>query len=453
MTSPRVSLTDRFFATYGLWQIVGVMGLRQPLILTLYVLGTVVIFALLWLDRRSLLKAQQLRAELVLPAAVELEQVVRLQATLMWVQPNPLMPARIEWAAPFLTALHFASRSTPFVTGNAGHPLLATHTATASGLGYVTWPALQLVVHSRLQLWRQQLDIDVPGSGLRVHPSFRRIPEQVFVERIANQPILTQGTRKILRGQSADQFRTMRRYQYPDHLRHIDAKKSAKYAQLMTRVYDESRAHHLIMALDVGRAMCGTLKSSAKHDYYVSACLLLAQQALAAGDHVSFFAFANATTFAIRHSRHLAAFQPLLMNDPRLRARETDSRFDLLHPTVASLAAQRSIVLVFTDVHSPSVQQDLLQTLPPVCQRHLTLVIGLQDHTLLLHDLLWQLNPEPLREDEQARLLYAYWLNDRLQLFCKQMARLGSGVVQGSDDTWLSLVTRIYARLRDSLRA
>jgi uncharacterized protein (DUF58 family) len=108
---------------------------------------------------------------------------------------------------------------------------------------------------------------------------------------------------------------------------------------------------------------------------------------------------------------------------------------------------------VFTDVHSPSVQQDLLQTLPPVCQRHLTLVIGLQDHTLLLHDLLWQLNPEPLREDEQARLLYAYWLNDRLQLFCKQMARLGSGVVQGSDDTWLSLVTRIYARLRDSLRA
>jgi uncharacterized protein (DUF58 family) len=327
------------------------------------------------------------------------------------------------------------------------------HAATAVGLGYIVWTSLHLVVRSRFRWWWQHVEIDIPPCGLRIHPSFRRIPEQAFVERIARQPILTQGTRKIMRGQSADQFHSMRRYQYPDHLRHIDAKKSAKYTRLMTRVYDEARAHHLIMALDVGRAMCGTLKNSAKHDYYVSACLLLAQHAIEAGDHVSFFAFAHAMTFSIRNSRNLASFRPLFTDDPRLRARETDSRFDLLHPAVASMAGQRSIVLVLTDVHSPSVQQDLLQALPPVCHRHLTLVVGLQDHTLLLHDLIWELNPEQLREEEQARLFYAYWLNDRFQLFCRQIARLGGGVVQGSDDTWLSLVTRVYARLRDSIRA
>jgi len=199
--------------------------------------------------------------------------------------------------------------------------------------------------------------------------------------------------------------------------------------------------------------MCGRLKLSAKHDYYLSACLMLAQHALAAGDQVSFFAFANTTTFAVRHSRHLASFEPLFKSDPRLQARETDSRFDLLAPTIASLTGQRSIVLVLTDVTSPSVQQALLETLPPVCQRHVTVAVGLQEQQLVLDDLLWELNPDHLSDSDQARLLYAYWLNDRFRLFRVQMARLGGGVVQGSDDTWLSLVTRVYAWLRDSLRA
>jgi hypothetical protein len=50
-------------------------------------------------------------------------------------------------------------------------------------------------------------------------------------------------------------------------------------------------------------------------------------------------------------------------------------------------------------------------------------------------------------------LLYASWLNDRFQLFRMHMSRLGGGVVQGSDATWISLVTQVYARLRASLRA
>jgi len=79
--------------------------------------------------------------------------------------------------------------------------------------------------------------------------------------------------------------------------------------------------------------------------------------------------------------------------------------------------------------------------------------VGLQEHQLVVENLIWELHPDRLSDSEQARLLYAYWLNDRGQLFRVQMSRLGGGVVQGSDDTWLNLVTRVYARLRDSLRA
>lgn len=453
MTARGIALTERFFAGYGLWQIVGVMGLVYPLLLVLYFLGTASIFTLLWLDRRSLLKPQQLHATLDVPRTLELHQTVLFKATLALAQPRPLPPARLEWEAPGTPALHFAQPVARFQPEAPAAPLVAAHPVTATALGYVAWSEIRLVVHSRLQLWVQCLEVAVAPQGVRVHPSWRRMPEQAFVERLGQQAILTQGTRKMLRGHSADQVHSIRRYQYPDTLRHIDAKKSARYGRLMTRIYDELRTHHLIMALDLGRSLCGTLKLSAKHDYYLSACLMLAQHALAAGDQVSFFSFANTVTYSIRHSRHLASFEPLFTGDPRLQARETDSRFDLLPPLIASLAGQRSIVLVFTDVSSPSGQQSLLETLPPVCQRHLTLAVGLQEHRLGLENLLWELQPDHLSDRDQARLLYAYWLNDRFNLFRRQMARLGGGVVQGSDDTWLSLVTRVYARLRDSLRA
>jgi uncharacterized protein (DUF58 family) len=452
--SPRsISLTDRFFAGYGLWQIVGVLGLVYPLAFIVYGLGTLGIVALLWRDRRSLLTSRQLYARLDTPRTVELEHPVCLTATLSLGSSHTWLPARIDWEAPRMPAFHFARRFAPFRSGNEAGALVAEHPATAAGLGYFAWTSLTVMVQSHFRLWIQRLELPIAAPGGRVHPSLRRISEQAFVERVGHQSLLTQGTRRMLRGYTADQLHSIRRYQYPDTLRHIDAKKSAKYARLMTRIYDEFRAHHLIMALDLGRAMCGTLKHSAKHDYYLSACLMLAQHAIAAGDQVSFFAFANTTTFVIRHSRNLASFEPLFRSDPRLQAHEADSRFDLLTPTIASLSGPRSIVLVFTEVTSPSVQQALLEALPAVCQRHLTVVVGLQEHHLVLDNLLWELNPDRLSDSDQARLLYAYWLNDRFRLFRGQMARLGGGVVQGSDDTWLSLVTRVYARLRDSLRA
>jgi uncharacterized protein (DUF58 family) len=286
-----------------------------------------------------------------------------------------------------------------------------------------------------------------------VHPSFRHIPPQDFAERVTHQPLFTQGSRQILQGRVADQLHSIRRYQYPDRLRHIDAKKSAKYARLMTRIYDDCRTHQLIMALDIGRSMCGRLSNSAKQVFYLSACLMLAKQAFSGGDQVSFFAFANTVTYAIRRSRRLASFDPLFQGETRLQAREMQSRFDLLHPTIAGISRQRSIVLVLTDLTHPSVQQALLEALPLICQRHLTLAVGLQDQNWFLNDLIWELDPDDLHDDEQARLLYASWLNDRFQLFRMRMSRLGGGVVQGSDATWISLVTQVYARMRASLRA
>ena len=453
MSRRSIALTDRFFAIYGLWQIVGVSGLIHPSLLLLYATGAVAILIWVWFDRRSMLKGSMLQAQLRMPRALELEQSACLQATLSFSQTPAWMPSRIEWEAPAMSAFDFPQPLSPFQPGEAPYAFIAEHPITTAGLGYFKWTALQLVVRSRWRLWFQRLEVEIDPQDIRVHPSFRRMSEQNFVEQVAHQHILAQGNRRMLRGRAADQFHSIRRYQYPDNLRHIDARKSAKYARLMTRIYDEYRAHHLIMALDLGRSMCGRLKASSKHDYYLSACLMLAQHAIAAGDEVSFFAFANATTFSVRSARRLASFEPLFKGDPRLQARETESRFDLLYPTICSLTGQRSIVLVLTDLTSPSVQQALLEALTPVCRQHLAFAVGLQDQRYQLDHLIWEGSDQDLGDLDSARLLYAYWLNDRYRVFRQQVARLGGGVAQGSDAAWLSLVTQVYARLRESLYA
>src|SRR5262245_53091236 len=99
MNASSVLLTDRFFAGYGLWQIVGVLGLLYPLAFVVYVLGTVSLCILLWFDRRSLLAARQLHAGLDMPRTLELEQTVRLTATLALTDANAFMPARLAWEA------------------------------------------------------------------------------------------------------------------------------------------------------------------------------------------------------------------------------------------------------------------------------------------------------------------------------------------------------------------
>src|SRR4029079_18914357 len=102
-----------------------------------------------------------------------------------------------------------------------------------------------------------------------------------------------------------------REYQYPDSIRHIDARKSAKYCQLMTRTYDSLLEHHLILGLDVGRSMYGRMGPSRKLDYYLSACLALAENASQSRDRLSFFAFSQKVHLTVRRSRHMADFRPL----------------------------------------------------------------------------------------------------------------------------------------------
>jgi uncharacterized protein (DUF58 family) len=282
-----------------------------------------------------------------------------------------------------------------------------------------------------------------------VAPSRTTLSEQAFSELIQTQRVLHQGARLQTRTRAQDQFHSLRKYQYPDPLRHIDQKKSARLGEPVTRTFDTLRSHHLVIALDMGRALSGTIRGSAKMDYYLSAALALAENALRARDEVSFIAFSQTTHFTIRRTRSLAAFRRLFRSENMFSPRDEESDYSTIPNQLVRMAGSRSIVVVLTDLSKPSVQEGLLQALAPVCRKHLAVVASLNDREVDVEEQVLAFKQENFNE-KYPDLLYGYWLREKQSLFREHLARLGGGSIAVNDAYWMSTVERLYELLRAS---
>lgn len=291
----------------------------------------------------------------------------------------------------------------------------------------------------------------LPELKVRVIPTKRQLSEQSFQDLIKDQRLFIQGTRKQLRGGLPEQFHSIREYRYPDPLKYLDAKKTAKYQRPMTRVYDSFFQHHLIIGLDVGRNLLGDLGLSRKYDYYLAAVLALAQNALASSDRVSLFAFSQKNRYSIREAKNFTPFQSLFDGQSELKPLEEESDYQILSETVSRYKGGRSLFVIFTDASRRSVQKNLLKQLPLVTKRHLTVVISLVDSSFVLESLLTQNNQLKPSLENYSDLLYAYRLNETKKSFQQQASSLGAGVLFIREQDWLSVILHVYELLRASV--
>src|SRR5882762_5539606 len=88
-----------------------------------------------------------------------------------------------------------------------------------------------------------------------------------------------------------------------------------------------SAPQRLLSEIQARRKIEINLSRSRKVDFYLSACLDLAQQALRGGDRVSFFAFSSRLHLSIVQARRLDSLLPLFKGDPRLRPREESTDY------------------------------------------------------------------------------------------------------------------------------
>ena len=450
-------LTDRFFVLLGVAQLVGVFGLAWPPSFYVYAAAIPAFVVLVLLDWRALPPGEGLVCEGALSDPPEIDQEVWLGFRVWRAGGRGIGPGEWRMSVPGLRTLETLEprvelTAAPAEGENAG-TWRSRFQCRALALGYEEIRKVRLLVRSPLRLWFRQYELPIEPIGFRVMPSRREISEQAFRQLVHNTRTLSQGNRRIMRGRAAEQFYGLRKYHFPDQIRHIDQKKTAKYGELMTRTYENFLSHHLILALDLGHSMFGTIGQSQKHDFYLAACLTLARNAIHSHDRVSFFGFSQRIHSLIKASRSLDPFLPLYQGSAEVAPRDEEGNFDLLSPTLQRVAGQRSIVLIFTDSSRPSVQQSLLRVLPEICHRHLTVVISLIDEAYALERQLEKWGGHgKVGMEEYSRFLYNYWIDDRSRVFRSSAARHSGGVVSVTEADWLSVVARTYDMMRRSLQ-
>ena len=139
-------------------------------------------------------------------------------------------------------------------------------------------------------------------------------------------------------------------------------------------------------------------------------------------------------------------------SSPRLEAQDVASSFEVLLASIQRVAPQRAVVIVLTDIGLPSVQDQLLEFLPRVSEKHLCFCVGMLEDRFALEQRLLSATGMP-DESGYLDLLYAYWIESTSRNFSMAVARHGSEAIAVPQAFWLSTCARIYDQMRQSLAA
>ncbi|MBF0107063.1 MAG: DUF58 domain-containing protein [Deltaproteobacteria bacterium] len=450
----RYDLKSRFFVLLAILQLIGILHIFVPQALMIYLVLHVVLFAVLVTDRLLLGRTGVLSSAIKTPPLPELDQPFDVTIELKTPLAHNGSFYTLALFTPETALLQFDQSRYDLQPVKTGHNGLygVQCPARATALGYEEINSIRYALHSFLGLWtRRSVKATASPCFYRVIPTKKRIGEQAFRDLVAHQRLFYQGTRNSIRGGLPEQFYSIRPYEYPDPLRYVDAKKTARYQTPMTRTYDAYYQHHVILAMDTGRTSMGFLGRSKKIDFYLAACLMLAQNAQLSHDRVSFVAFSQKPQYVIQEARNFDPFLPVFKGTGFVRPRETESDYNTLVSTLQKVAGQRSIIVILTDASRPSIQQQMLQVLTGLAQKHLVVVITLMDSAFLLENSIHMADKKRFTVSGYNKALYAYWVNEGNLKFVQNIARLGGGALFLSDKDWLGAIIRLYDLLRHSV--
>jgi uncharacterized protein (DUF58 family) len=213
--------------------------------------------------------------------------------------------------------------------------------------------------------------VDADLAGVRVYEALARRGQ------LAELGVRTQ--RRIGEG---TEFERIREAATGDPERLINWKATARTGRLMATDLIPERAQPVVVCLDHGRLMGVGAGQLTKLDHAINAALLLIHVALATGDRVGLFAFADSVTTTlsprpgrVQMRRFLDAVRPL-------RAGEVESDYDEALTQLSRWQPRRALIALFTDVLDPDQGQALVRQCMRLRRRHLPLVITVRDPAL-----------------------------------------------------------------------
>ncbi len=178
------------------------------------------------------------------------------------------------------------------------------------------------------------------------------------------------------------EFESLREYRQGDDRRSIDWKATARRNKPYVRLHQPERNQQVLLLLDCGRHMAGSVGGRRKLDHAVDATLRLARVALAQGDLVGVVAYGREVKAWLPPRKGAEQLRAIAQALYRVEATLEESDVGAALDQAFARAARRSLVVVLTDLLDPDAAAALLGRTRRLVPRHLPLVVSLQDEGL-----------------------------------------------------------------------
>ncbi|WP_335484698.1 DUF58 domain-containing protein [Bacillus sp. JJ1773] len=232
---------------------------------------------------------------------------------------------------------------------------------------------------SSLGLWEKQITVELHDS-VKVIPDLSETKQ--YLEN-AQQFLLYEGV-KIRKMQSGSgDFAKIRSYVVGDDPRKINWRQTAKLREVMINEYEPEHGKYITILIDCGRMMGAELEKGNRLERSLEAALTVTAAALQKGDYVSVLAFSKEVKVFVPPAKGMAHLQTILHAIYNLEVDAAESNFAAVLQYLETMQKKRSLLFLFSDVTTFLHEETALAYLKRIRQRHLFLMIGLEDVTLL----------------------------------------------------------------------
>ncbi len=231
-------------------------------------------------------------------------------------------------------------------------------------------------VEGPLRLVSRQSTRAVPG-GIRVMPGY---PSRDEVQRRIQMPrVLEVGLRSIRVAGGGREFDQLRDYRPDDEFRRIDWPATVRLGRPIVKQYRAERNQNVVLLLDNGRVMAGTVGGVPRVEHAMDAVLGVVQAATRLDDRVGMVAFDRQVRSVLVPTNGKGqlgrAAEAMYLLEPDF----AESAYQVAFSHAVARFRRRSLFIVLTDLVEAAVEQALLPALPILTRRHVVVVAAVQD--------------------------------------------------------------------------
>jgi len=225
------------------------------------------------------------------------------------------------------------------------------------------------------------------------------------------------------------EFHALRDFQPGMDVRAVDWKQSARHSRLLAKEHHTERNHHIIFAIDSGRAMSEPLLGLPRLDRALNAALLLAFVSLKLGDRAGLFAFDSRVRVASGVVSGVRGFSALQNLAASIDYSTEETNFTLGLTDLGGRLERRSLIVIFTDFPDSISAEMMIENVGRLLKRHLVLFVAMRDV-----DLEGLARAEPRTPEDVSRAVTAGALLRERGLVLHRLRRIGVEVLEAPLD-------------------